>query len=932
MNANGHYVKRFPRILLPLTVAASLALLAGCGGPDPAKQIESAKANIAKGVPKTAIIELKDALQKEPGSGEARFLLGKALLSIGDAGGAEVELRKALERHHAEDQVVPEIARAKFALGQHEKLKEEFGKTQLSDPQAVADLKVTLARAYAILGRREQARSEAQAALAAVPGYGPATLFMVREQADSGDVDGALSVLGAELAKRPQDFEAWQLKADMLYFVKGDANGALVAYRQAIAAKPSYLAAHAGAMSLLLNKNDLEGARTQLAQMRASAPNDPQTLYFEGTLALLERNLDRVQTFVQQLQRVAPDNPRVLQLDGLMQFERGNFVQAENMLSKALQSAPELGLARRALAQIYLKRAEPVKALDVLKPLLKRPNPDAAIWKMMAQAHVQQGELAKAEAAFAEAARIDPGNASRRTELAISKVLRGDTDEGEALLRSLAAGKDDASADLPLIATLMKKQDFAGAFKAIDALERKQPTSPVAANLRAQVLLSQGDRTGAIRSFEQALKIQPSFLPAGTALAQLAFADNKPAEAQKVLDDVVKADPKSSEALLTSLTLKARTGTSRADIITALKAAVQRMPQTPPLRLALIDSQLESQDAKGALESARQAAAALPDDLTLLEALGRAQAASGDTNQAVATFNKLAQSLPASPTPLMRLAQVQLDSKNLDGAVQSAKRALAIAPDNLPAQQLLVNVYMAKGDATAALDVARQVQQQRPKQDQGYLFAGTIEGTRRRFDQAVQAYRAGIKATGGTSKLAIGLHTALTAMKQRAQADREEAAWLQAHPQDTAFRFYLGDLALAQRDLAVAEARYREVLKLQPAQAQALNNVAWLMATAKKPGAVALAEKANQLEPGRSTFMDTLALALAAEGQPAKAVQMMRQAITADANNPLLRLNLARILIQAGDKSTAKTELQTLADLGDKFGRQNEVAALLKSL
>ena len=45
-----------------------------------------------------------------------------------------------------------------------------------------------------------------------------------------------------------------------------------------------------------------------------------------------------------------------------------------------------------------------------------------------------------------------------------------------------------------------------------------------------------------------------------------------------------------------------------------------------------------------------------------------------------------------------------------------------------------------------------------------------------------------------------------------------------------------------------------------------------------------------------------------------------------------MRLNLARLLILAGDKAGAKAELDTLAALGDSFPRQRAVEALRKQL
>ena len=386
------------------------------------------------------------------------------------------------------------------------------------------------------------------------------------------------------------------------------------------------------------------------------------------------------------------------------------------------------------------------------------------------------------------------------------------------------------------------------------------------------------------------------------------------------------------QALLASARLKAGTGAPREEIIKVFTDAIQQNGSDPAPRLALINYQLANKDFKAALELGQAATAALPNNTDILEALGRAQAASGDTNQALATFNKLSQLLPQSPLPYLRLADVQWAAKNRDGAMQSLKRALAIAPDNLQAQRAVVDAYLADNKTTEAVGVAKDIQKQRPTQDVGFLLEGGIEASLKRWDKALEVYNAGLKAAPNSTELATRVHVALTAAKQEAAADKHAADWLKTHPRDAEFQYYLGDFALAARNLPQAELRYREVLKLQPENALALNNVAWLMATAKKPGSVVMAEKANALLPNRPVIMDTLALALAAEGQAAKGVEVMKKALALENTNPQLRFNLAKLLIDAGDKAGAKTELTTLSQLGTKFPRQGEVAALLKTL
>ena len=122
------------------------------------------------------------------------------------------------------------------------------------------------------------------------------------------------------------------------------------------------------------------------------------------------------------------------------------------------------------------------------------------------------------------------------------------------------------------------------------------------------------------------------------------------------------------------------------------------------------------------------------------------------------------------------------------------------------------------------------------------------------------------------------------------------------------------------------------MLEVQPENALAMNNVAWLLASQGKPGAVAMAEKANELLPNRAPIVDTLASALAADNQLPKAIEAQKRAIALEPKDPGMSLRLAKLYLKAGDKTLARNELDALTRLGDKFKGQAEVAALLKTL
>lgn len=85
------------------TLMLSLLTLGGVPGPglaaDPPEwpHIQRAKDHRDEGKPRAAIIELKNALQENPKSAEARLLLGQTYLDLGQGANAEKELRRARE-------------------------------------------------------------------------------------------------------------------------------------------------------------------------------------------------------------------------------------------------------------------------------------------------------------------------------------------------------------------------------------------------------------------------------------------------------------------------------------------------------------------------------------------------------------------------------------------------------------------------------------------------------------------------------------------------------------------------------------------------------------------------------------------------------------------------------------------------------------------
>lgn len=922
-----HHFLRASRCIPVLLLAL---LLSACGGEKPEALVASAKGYLAKGDTKAAMIQLKNALQANVNMAEARYLLGVALLRSGDAAGGEAELRKAREYKHPDEEVVPVLAEAMLALRQYRKLTDEFAGERLESPSAQARLQTAVAGAFAAQNRPDAARESLEEALKASPNYAKARLMQARDQAAQREYDAALANLEAIIAAEPAEHEAWQLKGDVLRYGKRQAEQALAAYTKAVELQPNFVEGHVAILDSLIFKADLDGAAKQVELLKKAAPTAVATKYYEALVAYRKKDMKLATSLSQQLVQLSPGNFKSQQLAGEIALAGNAPVQAVGYLSEAVRLGPQAVGTRRLLVRAYLGIGRPAKALSVLQPMLG-DNVDPATHLLAGEVYLQNNEVKRAQEHFAKAAQQDPKNTRARTSLALARLAGG---SGEAALGELQeiAGEDKGiSADLALISSHLARRDFDKALKAIDALEKKQPDKPQTFTLRARTLLAKRDTAGARKNFERAVGLDAGFFPAVSGLAALDLLDKKPEEARKRFEAMLVQHPKDPQALLALADLRGRSGASKEEVAELINRAVTANPTEKQPRLLLVEHHLRQQDYKQALAAAQNGVTAIPDSPELLDALGRVQQASGDNNQALATFGKLVAMQPESVQPLMRLANANMAAGNKDAAMAGLRKALTFQPDLLDAQRGLIMLAVNGKNFTEALSLARTVQKQRPKEFVGYVFEGDLAAVQKKWDAAVEAYRLGLKQ-GPAPLVGTKIHSALEAGGKTAEAGSFAANWLRDNPKDADFRIYFGNLLSSKGDYAAAEKIYANVTQMQPGNAAAFNNLAWVSGKLGREGAIALAEKALALSPNEAAYMDTLGTLLADRNDYAKAIEWQTKAVALQPRIGLYRLNLAKLHIKEGKKDLARQELNTLAKLGDAFAGQSEVASLLKSL
>ena len=911
------------------TLVAALILTA-CGGEKPETMLVSAKEYLAKSDTKAAEIQLKNALQGDPNLAEARFLLGKMLLESGNPTAAEVELRKAADLKYSAEQLMPLRARTLLMLGQAQKVIDELAKTELTTPEGKADLLASVGQAYLMTGKTDAAQAAFDASIAAVPGYSQALIGQAKIKAGKRDFPGALALLDSSLEKDQKLYEALQLKGVILA-VQGDASSAVESFRKVLEIKPDYLPAHSALIGRALEAGDLDEAGKLLDAMKKVAPTHPQTSFLQAQLFYRQKNFKAAQESIQQHLKFIPDSTLGLQLAGAIDYELQSYSTAESNLLKALPKTPDLGMALRILVATYLRTAQPAKALSTLQPVLDKIEQDSNMLALAGEVFMQNGDAEKAGDYFAKAAALDPENKAKQTSVALSRLARGDTETAYRELEQIASVDTGVRADMALISSQLRQRQFDLALKSIDALAKKQPDSPLVDQLRGTATLGKGDLTGARKNFEQALSKNPTYFPAAASLANLDLSEKKPVEAKKRFEDVLAKDKDNMQAMLALAELQAKTGGKPEEVAALIGKAIAAHPTEATPRLALIGLYLGAKENKKAVAAAQDALAVLPERAEILDAAGRAQQSAEDFNQALATYGKLANLKPESPQPHLRMAEIHLAAKNKEASMQSLRKALAVKPDSLEAQRGIMMLELDAGRTAEALRVAKDVQKQRPKEAVGYVLEGDAYVLKKSWSDAADVYRAGIKQTGAT-ELAVKLHAVLLAGGKAAEADKFAEGWIKDHAKDMQFRVYLAESANNRKDYAAASKYYRALVDAQPDNAAMLNNLAWSLDQIKDPKAIEYAEKAYKLAPEQPAVMDTLGVMLVERGDAASGLELLKKASSKAPQNGLIRLNLAKALVKAGNKDEAKKELEELAKLGEKFPAQAEVEKLRQGL
>jgi cellulose synthase operon protein C len=921
------------RLGAALCAVSLVALLAACGAKDQESLASQGRAALDKREFAAAAIHLKGALQARPDGVELRVLLGRALLGAGDGSGAVVELSKALEQKARPQDVVPYLAQAILLTGDARRVATQYASVTLDDKNAQALLLTAVSAAHSQLGQADKASAALDRALATAPDLVEARLLQASMTAAAGNQETAIAQVNQALALDPRHVQGWLLKGEFLLTgAKSDPAAAEEAFRKALEVDPRFMQAHAALVSVRLRARDLEGAKTRLAAMQNVAPRHPETRFQDAQVTFLARDYKRSRELVQDLLRLAPENPLLLQLAAANEWNIGSLVIAARHLEAAIASEPSLVQARANLAHLYVSLGQGSRALAVAESAIKAGAANAQLYATAGEAALQTGDVAAAEAYLRKATSAEGDKTRARTNLAMLRLQRGEAGPALVELESLARSSESTVADTALIVARLRRGEHDAALAAIEALDKKEPNGTAAPEYRGRLLAAKQDLAGARAAFVEVLRREPRHFPAVAALADLDSREGALVKARERYEAFLKLEPANHLAHLALADLKQQAGAAPAEVLEHVKAAVQANPKDPTPRLKLVEFHEARKQTNEARAAAEEAAAALPNDLGVIQALGRVQMAAGDSQQALSTLRRIIALDPNATNTHVLIADVHARSGQRGAAVASLRRALEIDPQHRAARVTLVNLLVEDKRPREALDIAADLQKRLPTEAGGYLLEGTVHRRLGNHAAAATAYGNGLRRVPDSAELAHNLYISQFAGRDWKAAEATARAWLERAPNDGRMHYSLGEGYMSNKNYAAAEQHFSKAVQAVPVHAGALNNLAWVLMEQGKPGALPYAERAARAAPQNPAVLDTLASALAQANRMPDALAASQRAVEIAPGDATLRLNLARLAIKSGDKTLARAQLERLNSLAAANPLRDEAQRLLKSL
>jgi len=643
-------------------------------------------------------------------------------------------------------------------------------------------------------------------------------------------IAGVLSgCAGSPTVRKQQYFESGQQ-----YLQKGDYRAAAIQFSHATRIDPEYAEAHLQLAETYLKMQQPDRAYAELVSVVQLRPNDYQTRIRMAGMLITARRFADAQDQAKLLLRERPDDPAVHSMDSSLLAAQGDIQGAIGEMQKSIKLAPGKWEPYLALGLLQLKADEPDAAESSLEKVIALDPNAMQPHLLLGNLYLSRGRFREAEQEDQDAMRVAPGSMEPR----------------EALARCfLAEGQPNAAEDILLQAV------------------RDLPQDPQSLLALSNYYFSVGNPDKAVDEYNLLYQQHSNDLQIRKKFIQLLIQTNRLDQARPLIDEILKAAPHDSDALLDRAEIQTSNG-DLSEAIPALQAIIRGAPDNSEAHYALGVAFKKQGNAEGAKGEWLEALRLDPNSLGAERGLADAAMELGDMRALEGDAMQLIHIEPGSPQGYSLHALAETNLKEYGQAEQDVQKAIAIAPQS---------AY-------------------------GYVQLGNLRFAQQRYGEARTAYQSALERNSGSVDALRGLASTCIAEGEVDQAVAAVKAAVAGSPSSSGLYDLLGNLLFhSERDLSGAQTALSKAVSLDPHNLDAWLQLSEAQATQGKVDlAISTCQQALKSNPGRVAVYLLLGDLYEASSQWANAAAVYQTALAINSQNPIASMGLARVMLQSG--------------------------------
>ncbi|WP_295006597.1 XrtA/PEP-CTERM system TPR-repeat protein PrsT [uncultured Dechloromonas sp.] len=902
-------------------IALSCILILGCSN-SASDYVKEGAAFLDKGDLAAALISFKNAVQADPKLLAARLALAEALERNGDLPGAEQQLRRALESGGDPNELAPRIAVLLLDRGENALLVRDFGSQKLQSPVADSDLKALVGLAYLASGQSQKASEQLALAKEMTPAIRLASAqlaFSANRRAEAAaEMDDVLRVEHAPW---------WVARAaSRVFLANEDAAKALQAIKRAYDAAPMHRGVVGEYAEQLIGANRKEEARPLRDKLRKLAPGYYRTQYLEALFLLEDGKQDLAYTAATKVLAALPEHIPSQVIAASIELERNELSSVETRIKKILSASPNSSEGFRLKSMLEMRRGNVVEAAFALDKAINRAPEDRGLLAMASGVSWSRGDKQAAIRLMSKAALQEPVRADFLAKLAEMLGASGQQSEAlKALDSAKLAAKEAKDREAVFNAALRTKQyGLAKDLAKAEITQRPQDSEPLM--WMAAVVGSEGNEAKALELTRQALDLHPDNYAALSALLKTAKTPEARLDYENRLKKAVDVGAKDPRIYLDQVRLMAGAGAEAEKIGALLDKGVAAAPTDLALREAATQHWVKAGRKDRALALVKEGEGAMPDNARMLALAAYVQESVGESSQSSVKFAQLSERYPDRVDWSLKHAQNQIKAGKNQDAEKVLRRLIQLRPEEVVPYQMLARLQVSMKLAKEAQTTAEMLRDKPRQKAVGLILLGDVYGATDRHSDALKAYaEAGL---AGLPELAMEKKVRLLDQSGSGTlAAAELTKWLIAHPDNVPGLALAANRASAQGDYKEAAKHLEKIVKKDPNNPVALNDLAWALVMSKDSRALDLASKASSLAPKSANALDTLSQAQLNGNQRGEAIATARKALALDAKSGVVRVHLAEMLVPEGNKVEAK---ELLNGIDEKLLDREATARLAK--